>query len=467
MSCPPSKLDAASDRPLSRALVTIALLGAVIGSLGAPLITSVATGFGVSLDAAQWTLTATLFAGAMSAPVVGRWGAGPRRRTTILGTLAVVALGGVLGAAPLPFSALLIGRALQGVGLGVIPLLMSVARDRLAPDRGARAIATISVASTVGIGVGYPLIGLLDQVAGLRTAYGLGLALSVLALGIAWRALPVEPPRPAVRVDVPGAILLGIGILGILVAVAQPWVWERSFVGATILVVAVAAIAAFGVVERRAGSPLVDLRLLAQPPALRANIAMLLAGAGMYLLFSLLVRYLQTPATAGYGFALPGVLSGSALIPFSVLGFVAGKLVPPGLARFSGRWIYAAAALSVVVAVMIFAAVPGSLAMVLAAMAVLGLGVGGVSAVMPRLVLTGVPSPETASVLSVNQIVRSIGFSIGSALAGLLLAAATPAGSLAPTPHGYVSAALWTVPLVAASMVAVCLRWPPTRDSPG
>lgn len=446
------------EKPLARTLVSVALFGAVIGSLGAPLITSVATGFGVSLDAAQWTLTVTLFTGAISAPVLGRLGSGPHRRTAILGTLGLVAFGGVLTTAPLPFAALLIGRGFQGLGLGVTSLLMSVARERLSPDRGSSAIALISVASTVGIGVGYPLIGLLDQVTGLRAAYGLGLTLSVVALITAWRGVPAEPPRPSVRVDIPGAILLGVGTLGILVVLAQPWVWRHIWLGAAILAFSAVILAVFGAIELRTGSPLVDLRLLAQSAVLRANAAMLIAGVGMYLLFSLLTRYLQTPEGAGYGFELPGVLAGAALIPFSVLGFVAGKLVPLGLARTSQRWVYAAAAFSVMLAAVIFAVAPDSLAVVLLAMAVLGLGVGGVSAVMPRLVLAGVPSPETASVLSINQIVRSVGFGVGSALAGLLLAMSTTAGEVVPTQHGYLVAALWSLPFLAVSILAACLR---------
>jgi hypothetical protein len=54
----------ASTRLLVPSLVFIALVVAAIGSLGAPLITSVATRFGVSLSNAQWTLTITLLAGA-------------------------------------------------------------------------------------------------------------------------------------------------------------------------------------------------------------------------------------------------------------------------------------------------------------------------------------------------------------------------------------------------------------------
>lgn len=444
-------------RRLGRALVAIALLAAVIGSVGAPLITAVATGMHVSLDAAQWTLTITLFTGAIAAPVLGRLGSGPHRRRTILFTLALVALGGALTAAPLPFAVLLAGRALQGLGLGVIALLMSVARDQLPAERSGSTIATLSVASTVGIGVGYPLIGFLDQIAGLRFAYGFGFVLSVGALAIAWRALPADVQRPQARVDAPGALLLGAGTLGVLLVIAEPAVWTNPWFGGSILAATAVVLGTWVAVELRAASPLVDLRLLAQPPVLRANTAMLVAGIGMYLLFSLLTRYVQTPATVSYSFGLPGVLAGAALIPFSVLGFVAGKLAPKGVKRLSEGWVYTAAAVSVMAAAALFATAPGSLVAVLIAMAILGFGVGGVSAIMPTLVLVNVPQTETASVLSINQIVRSIGFSIGSALAGLLLAAATPPGALLPHQHGYVAAALWVLPLLAISAIVILI----------
>src|ERR1700744_324132 len=60
-------------------LIFIALVVAAVASLGTPLITSVATTFGVSLDGAQWTLTIALLSGAVATPVLGRLGAGPHR----------------------------------------------------------------------------------------------------------------------------------------------------------------------------------------------------------------------------------------------------------------------------------------------------------------------------------------------------------------------------------------------------
>lgn len=442
---------------LSGALVCTALAGAVVGSVGAPLITPVATGMHVSLATAQWTLTVTLFSGAIAGPVLGRLGSGPYRRVTIVATLALVAVGGLLTVLPLPFAALLIGRGFQGLAVAVGALLMSVARTHLPPERSASTIAALSVASTVGIGVGYPVISLLDQLAGLRAAYGLGLVLSVAALVIAWRTLPVEEPGELPRIDVTGALLLALGTLGLLLVVAEPAIWATAWLAGGILAGSVAVLVVWALIELRTAAPLVDLRLLGHRPVLRANLAILVAGTGLYLLFSLFTRYVQTPA-GGYGFALPGVAAGAALIPFSLLGFVAGKAVPRLIARITERWTYTLSVVLAVASALLLAVAIQSLLAVLAAIALLGCAVGGVFAVMPKLVLVGVPHAETASVLSINQIARSIGMSIGSALAGFLLAATTPDGAMLPAQNGYLTAALWALPPLVVSAVIVATR---------
>lgn len=428
-----------------------------MGGVGAPLITSVSLELGVPLDGAQWTLTITLFAGAIFAPVLGRLGAGPRRRTSLIVALALVAFGGLLTTIPLPFWALLAGRALQGLGVAAVAPLMSVARDHLPAERARSTIATIAVAGTVGLGVSYPLMGLVNQLVGLRVAYGAGFLLSVTAVLIAWRAIPNDIPGPAPRIDIPGAVLLGLGMFGVLLVVAQPSVWDLVWVGSSILALALGVLGAWTWLELRTPSPLVDLRLLAAGGVLRANAAMFAAGIGVYLLFSLLTRFVQAPAEAGYGFGFSGVLAGAALIPFSVFGFVAGRLTPWLTARMSTRWVFAIYAGFVMIAAGLFAIAPDSIAAMLTSITVLGFGVGGLTAVMPTLVLNGVPQTETSSVLSINQIVRMIGFSIGSALAGLLLATATPSGALFPDKHGYAAAAIYVVPLLGLAAVIILL----------
>lgn len=168
------------------------------------------------------------------------------------------------------------------------------------------------------------------------------------------------------------------------------------------------------------------MRLLSHPAVAAANLVLLIGGVGMYLLLSLITRYVQTPTSAGYGFGLDTFQAGLVLVPFSVLGFVAGKVVPRLRPVLGSRRLLAGSAAVVLVAFVVFAVARGHLAEPVVAVTLLGFGVGAFSAAMPGVILAATPKAETASAMSVNQVVRSVGFSIGSALGGLILAVMRP-----------------------------------------
>ena len=445
-------------------LVFIALVVAAVGSLGAPLITSVATTFHVSLASAQWTLTITLLAGAVATPLLGRLGAGPRRRGVIIGTLGVVTGGSVLTVLPLSFGWLLLGRAAQGVGLGLTALMMGVARDHLPRQRAASVIALVSVASTIGIGVGYPLAGLLAEFGGLRAAYGLGVFVTAVALLAAVRTMPVPPAGRSARVDVPGTVLLAGGLLAILLVVSETSLWSRDRgIAVAVTIAGVLLLCAWAGYELRTPTPLVDVRLLRHRAVAVANTAMLVAGVGMYLLLTLITRYAQSPPAAGYGFGLSTFEAGLVLVPFSALGFVAGKVTPRLAKKTGASALLTLSALVVLAAFAVFALARSDIWLVLVAMAILGFGVGGFSAAMPAVILAVTPQSETSSAMSFNQVVRGTGFSIGSAVGGLVLAAGTPVGRLFPDDDAYTAAAwIGVLVMTAAAWITAAL----TRGSP-
>ncbi|GAA2061538.1 MFS transporter [Catenulispora yoronensis] len=437
---------AAEDRraadALTRTLLLIALVVAIAGSLGSPLITSVATTLHVSLAAAQWTLTVSLLVGAVATPVLGRLGTGARRRPVVLGTLGVIVVGSVLTVLPLSLPVLIAGRAAQGCGLALLPLLMAAARERLDAARSAAAIAMISVASTVGVGIGYPLAGYLTDVGGIRAAYGAGLVGTTVAFVAAARAFPESRQPSAPAPDAAASALLGAGLLVLLFVLGEVSLWQHHLPVAAALVLAAAALLAGWVLrERRLPTPLVDLRLLRHRAVAAANAAMLVAGVGMYLLLSCITRYVQTPHAAGYGFGLSTFAAGLFLVPFSILGFVAGRISPRLREKLSAPALLSGATAVVLVAFVVFALVRSTVAGPLVSMSLLGFGVGAFSAAMPAVILAVTPAQETASAMGVNQVVRSIGFSIGSTLSALVLAAATPAGSVFPKEDGYGTAA--------------------------
>jgi predicted MFS family arabinose efflux permease len=451
VGAPPTRSE---PRLLVPSLLFIALVVAAVGSLGAPLITSVATTFGVSLASAQWTLTITLLSGAVATPLLGRLGAGPHRRGAILATLGVVVAGSTLTVLPLPFAWLLVGRGAQGVGLGLTALMMGVARDHLPEDRGAATIALISVASTIGIGVGYPLAGLLTELGGVRAAYGLGVLVTVAAFLAALRSMPRPPAGRSARVDLPGALLLAGGLFLVLLLASETSLWTRHLgLAVALAAIAVLVLCTWAVCERRSASPLVDVRLLRHRAVAGANAAMLVGGVGMYLLLTLITRYAQTPRGAGYGFGLTTFVAGLVLVPFSVLGFVAGKLTPRLRERVGAPLLLAGSAIVVLAAFALFAVARSNLAELLTAMAVLGFGVGSFSAAMPGVILAVTPQSETSSAMSFNQVVRSVGFSLGSAIGGLVLAAGTETGQLFPTDNAYTTAALVGIAAMAVTAI--------------
>ena len=448
-----------TERVLVTSLMFIALVVAVVGSLGAPLITSVAVLYRVSLSSAQWTLTSTLLAGAIATPVLGRLGSGRRRREVILWALGVIVTGSVATVLPLPFGWLLAGRALQGTALGLTALMMGVARDQLADGRSGRVIAMLSVASTVGIGLGYPLAGLLTDAGGVRAAYGLGLAITVAALLAGWRAIPPSPPGRSADLDVPGAVLLGGGLLALLIPVSESSLWSSGSPGSPGRLLPVLLLALAGVLlaawvwwENRAAAPLTDLSLLRHPAVAGANLAMFTGGIGMYLLLTLVTRYVQTPSGTGYGFGFSVFTAGLVLVPFSALGFVAGRAAPALRRRLPLTAILAAGAAVVLAALLMFALARSQPWEPFVTMGALGLGVGTFSAAMPGVILAVTPASETSSAMSFNQVVRSVGFSAGSAASGFILSAYTPHGQAFPASAGY-SAAAWAG--VAAMTVTI------------
>ena len=357
---------------------------------------------------------------------------------------------------------------MQGIGLGLTALMMGVARDHLPADRSPGVIAVVSVASTIGIGIGYPLAGLVTELAGLRAAYGLGLLTSIVALVAAWRYVPAAPPGRRAGLDIIGAVLLAAALVALLVDVSQASLWSRHLVVAIgIAALAVVLFTCWVAWERRQPAPLVDLRLLRLPAVAAANLTMFVGGVGMYLLLTLITRYAQTPPAVGYGFGLTVFEAGLILVPFSAMGFVAGRLNARLGRRFGARVLLGASAVVVLVAFVLFATARGHLIEVITAMGILGFGVGSFSAAMPAVILAVTSAGETSSAMAFNQVVRSVGFSLGSAIGGLVLAAHTPANQLLPVDQGYTTAAWLGVAAMAMTTVAAtrCKTEPATADA--
>ncbi|MCW2777598.1 MAG: transporter [Frankiales bacterium] len=453
---------AATDtRALVPVLIYLGLVVAVVSSLGAPLVPTIAAATHVSLTAAQWSLTISLLVGAVATPAMGRLGDGPRRREVVLTALVVVTAGCVLAALPLSFGWLLAGRGLMGVGLGLTPLAMGTARDVLQGERSRSTVAMLSITTVAGVGLGYPLTGVIAEVASFRAAFWAGAVVAFAALVSAALVLPSSRHRPSTRLDVVGAVLLGAAVAGLLLALSEVESWSTVRL-AVVVAVSVVLLVLWVGQELRVEHPLVDLRLVRDRTVLAADVTGLMAGVGMYVLMSMVIRYVQTPSSQGYGFGASVVVAGFALLPMSVASVLSSRVMAPVSRRFGPQVVLPVGCLLFVAAEVLFAVARGSLWQVFVVMAVAGLGVGSTFSALPALVVSAVPPAETGSAMSFNQVLRYIGFSAGSALSATVLEAHTSGGSPFPSDRGYTVSALLGVGLLLVAAVLAALL-PPRR----
>lgn len=414
------------DRWLFATLAAISVVTAVVSSLGAPLVPSIATRYDVPLATAQWILTATLIAAAAATPAIGRWGSGRLRRPVVLGALGVVLAGAVLAALPLGMGALIAGRAAQGLGLAVAPLTLAVARDVWTGDRLVSRLSLLSIATVAGAGLGYPFTGLVAEHAGIAGAYGMGAALVGATLLLALRFLPREAHGEPQEVDVASVVLVAVGMVAVLLAVSQGEAW--GWLSAPVVLLAAGGVVLLATwvlrtrhLARDGRQPLVDLRLAGRRGVLGPNAVAFALAVGMYGLLTVVVLLVRADGSAGWGLGRGAAAAGLVLVPYAVLSVTGSRVALRVAKRFGPHLLLPIGATVFASSLVLLALRHDTLVEALVAMAVGGLGSGFTFSSLPMLIVPHVPREETGSAMAFNQLLRYLGFSVGSAATVALL----------------------------------------------
>lgn len=439
------------------ALVYAALTSSVVSSLGMLLVPSVAHEFGITVSSAQWMLTVNLLVGAVATPVMGRLADGPHTRRLLLVSLGVILVGSVVATVATSFTVFLVGRALQGLLYGIVPVTIALARRHLSYAGSQPAISTLSVTVSIGMGLGYPLTGVLAALFDHRAAFAFAAAFTVTAAAAVWRHVPAGPDRLAPRTpfDLPGAVSLGLGLAALLLWISEAagWGWAsgRSLV---VLAAALVSLVAWGVLGTRRRYPLINLRVVRRPEVLLANATAIGLGMAMYLGLSIASLVAQAPADTGFGVAVPLMWAGFMMAPLSVGSFGANRAV-----RVLNRRWDMAVFLPVGAAIMTLASVilwlwHGNVWTLATGMFLFGAGIGSGYAAMPALIARSVAVDQLGSAVSFNQVLRTVGGAVGAAVSAAVLAA-HPSGTPYSTEAGITAA--FAVGVICCAVVMLAL----------
>ncbi|MEU2302337.1 MFS transporter [Streptomyces antibioticus] len=389
--------------------ITLTFAGIVVSltqTLVVPVVPELPGLLGISASGAAWAVTVTLVAAAVATPLLGRLGDLYGRRRTLLAALALLIAGSVTAALGDTLAPLLVGRALQGLAFGVIPLGIGILRDQLPDERRDLAFALMSASLGAGGALGLALGALGTEPFDPHALFWTSAALGAVAAVLVLVAVPESTSRTGGRFDLAGALGLTTGsgclLLGISQGADRGW---TDPVPLGLLAVALVVLPLWGLLELRVREPLVDLRAGARRPVLLTNLAAL---AGGFSLFAM-VSVGRSPAVAGPAMGLAVMAAAAASVPLSKTKGPKATLMVGAVTVAAGHGLGAGAV-----------AMDAVWEVVLVSCAV-GAGIGLAFGAIPALITGSVAPARTSAAHGLDLSMRFTGGVAASAVAGVVL----------------------------------------------
>jgi predicted MFS family arabinose efflux permease len=321
-----------SRKPFGWRFTAPLLLGSTLNPINTSMLATALVGIGTDFHESPGT-TASLVSilylfSAVSQPTMGKLSTvfGPRR--IFLTGVGILLVGGIVGAAAPSFGFLLLSRALIGIGTAACyPTAMSLVRkraNRLGTGVPSRVLGNFSIAGQATVVVGLPLGGILTGAFGWRALFAVNIPLAVISIVLTLVGVAKDQPvtrdglgRVLVSIDIPGIVLFAGTITSLLVFLSDlksPVWW--------LLAIAVVVGVALVIWERRASSPLIDIRMLvARRPLQRTYLRQILISLGTYMMLYGASQWMEQSR------GLSASVVGLVLIPLSILSVIVARFV--------------------------------------------------------------------------------------------------------------------------------------------
>ncbi len=380
--------------------------------------------FGFSPASLSWVLNAYTLAFGGLLLLGGRLGDVLGYRRTFVAGVAVFVASSALGGAALSGEWLITARAAQGVGAALAAPAALALLTRSRPEGRARnrALGLFAAVSSGGASIGLILGGLLTTGASWRWSLLINVPIGVAALVLGSRLLP-DTPRRREPFDLVGAATAVIGMTSLVAGFV--WIPEYGWSTRTVAAIGtgVAAMAGFGLVERRTRYPLFALGLLRSPDRVAALVAFMLVVGGQMGGFFFLVQYLQVVQHDD------AFSSGLAFLPLTVGIFAMSRIAPRLLTRVHPLVLALIGMSALAAAHLLLSRISTGADVVtgvLPPMILLGLGAGTVFLPLNVRILSGVPAHQAGSASGLLQTAQQAG---GAALGLAVLVASSGLGA--------------------------------------
>ena len=398
--------------PYALAALLIGLVGGFSTVLGPAFVQDV----GIPYNNTTWTALAQAMSTAACAPILGKVGDVIGQRRTLLVGILVFTLGNLLSAIANTLTVMMIARFIVGIGTAAMgPAILSYIATEFPPDRIAKGFSLYMLLSSASVIIGPTIGGLIVSAYGWRTMLWVCVVIcaGIFVCCVVTSRKQVSKRKPLQNFDVPGAVLVLIFFSLVLCvpSFGQNFGW-RSTQFRVVLLTAVVSLLGLVFVERKAEHPILPGSFIRRSTFVLSMLALFLTQGLMQANMTntiVFVNYTQPGNTAISGYAISVMYVGMSLGAV-ILGPLADKFEPKRV--LTGSFLVTGIGCGML---LLFREATSAL-LLMAALGVLGFGLGGNGTIFLKVVLSGLTSQEAGAGTGTYGLFRDLAAPFGVAV---------------------------------------------------
>jgi len=376
----------------------------------------------------SWLIALPALSGSASTLLFGKLSDIYGRRTILLLSIGIFLLGLGISAKATTMAFLVAAATFMSIGhFPVIPLCFTVIGDLLPPAERAKWTGLLNLPTGIAALIGPVLGGVVaESVFGWRGLYWGTIPLMLAASSLVVFALPDTAEKVKPKIDILGTFVMIVATTTLIIGFSWLGTPDKLGMGATLLVISLAAWTGFIQIEKQAEAPILD------PQVFLNRTFMTAAGAALLSFFGMLGIAAYSPIFVQSVMKINPTTSGSMLTPYTTLTAFLG--IPAGflLARTKKyKWMYNVGYAIVTIAMFAMwrftANTPIWLYMLVTSIA--GFGLGAIPTVNTLVAQFAVPRRLLGVAVGAIFFFQMVGIAVAPAILGLAQNSAPDLGS--------------------------------------
>ena len=398
--------------PYALAALLIGLVGGFSTVLGPAFVQDL----GIAYNNTTWTALAQAISTAACAPILGKLGDMIGRRKTLLWGIALFTLGNALSAVANSLVFMLVARFVVGIGTAAIgPVILAYIATAFPQDKVAKGFSMYMLLSSASVIIGPTIGGLIIASYGWRWMLWLCVAISagILAACALTSQKQVSVHRTTQSFDVTGAVLIVLffGLLLCVPSFGQNFGWTSApFL--TVLILAICSLISLLSVQRKAAHPILSGSFMKRRAFVLSVLALFLTQGLMQANMTntiVFVNYTQPNNTAISGYAISVMYIGMSLGAV-ILGPLADRFEP----KYIGTGSFLLTGIGC--GLMLLFSQHTSVLLLMAALGILGFGLGGNGTIFMKVVLSGLTPQQAGAGTGTYGLFRDLAAPFGVAV---------------------------------------------------